>query len=160
MTPSGWHDDARHRDAGHDDVHVGVWRHLRDRENASYQWKSPKTGNRIAYPRVSIEFEKAFGEHDRIFCFADISEHYRCADGVLIIAYEIKPRIESVGALVRQCAALRLSIEASYRRESASWGAGPDVLVRPVVPFGDPKIAMLREVMGSVVLAWTGSSLI
>lgn len=162
MTPSRWHDDAHGRDAGHDEMQAAVFRFLRERPrliNAGAEEEKP-------YVRHKIEVEYAFEEAGVLFGFADICDIYvkdleRSAyTETYYFVYEIKPRITSVGGLIRQCRATFITALRSGGI-SSGWGTpsrrAPRVMVIPVVPRDDPKIELLKEMYTGAVWGWDSS---
>jgi hypothetical protein len=147
-TPSGWHDDAMHRDAGHDAMQHELWKWLK----LTPQWKYLPANVDPETVRKSVEFEMPFHSNaDRyypsaVIAFADVGEVWECNGCTRwLTLYEVKPKIGSVGAVVRQCEALRNTL-GNYTK---------NFRVIAVVPHDDPKLAMLSDVMGEDhVLAW------
>jgi hypothetical protein len=160
VTPSGWHDDARGRDAGHDEMQVAVFQWFRSRKADPIP--SPLSRDR-SVPAASLDHrqvifelplfaERRGGYKPTIIAFADVAELWsfggKYASSTIVAGLlEIKPRIDSVGALVRQCKA----VERAFRMNVT-----PEVVchVLPVVPYNEPKISLLRQVIRCI--AWDG----
>lgn len=157
MTPSKWHnDDSQAQDSGHDEMQVAVWRWLRDRgpnglKARLYQWQDVP----CQYDRSTLELEQAFsGTNGHIAAFADICETFVSGESKILRAYEIKPRIYSVGSVLRQCSAMAKAIEHSVK---ISFSRNPTVFVYPVVRANDQKLELLQAV--SHVFVWDGEQL-
>lgn len=159
MTPSGWHNDAHGRDAGHDEMQISVWRAFRE------STKTTRTLKNGAYSRTEVGFEFEFVVDNKVIGFADVCEVFekdeapidpvrvvRRRPEFLYMVYEIKPRISSVGGLVRQCTAIRHMVW-GFRPYKDSYSS-PKCIVTPVVYADDPKIDLLREVYPGEILAW------
>lgn len=152
MTPSQWHDDARNRDAGHDDMQIAIFDYLRD-----------LPAEREAGVRQGVWFEHPFARDGRVVAWADILEVWDpkpVASGTYpkpkqrYVIFEVKPKIYSVGAVIRQCEALEIAISATFR---ARTDGGPDIKVMPIVKHDDPKLSALRHVYHAI--AWNGERL-
>ena len=163
MTPSGWHDDARNRDAGHDEMQIAVFDYRRalSMEDMLGRPDTPIEG--YSYRRKGIFFEYPLIRDEQILAWGDIVEVWEkkiSKEPTQIIhkIYEIKPKIYSVGAIVRQCDSLRRTGERCgyYDRHS---GRRDELTVHvfPVVMDGDPKLSMLQHVCPT--LAWDGKRL-
>jgi len=154
MTPSGWENDTRGRDAGHDELQLTLWRYLKKRPTEPIQTKNDGT-----FSRVSVTVEHPFMVKGIPIAFADVCEVFR-SDQVTYdnywnyryVAYEIKPRIYSVGGIIRQCMALEVAIERSGPTRAS--GKKPEAVVVPVVLRSDPKAEMLKEMYGPNVWTW------
>ena len=149
MTPSQWHDDVRNRDAGHDDMQIAVFDYLRD-----------LAISREGYDRQGVWFEHPFLRHGQVIAWADIFEVWDPKPvhqatypkpAQKYFAWEIKPKIYSVGAVVRQCISLEIAAAAAL---TGRGGTEPDITVCPIVKHDDPKLSALRHVFRAV--AWTG----
>jgi|GEM_PF-2782715 len=144
-TPSGWHDDASDRDAGHDQMQLQMLRY----------WRSDKLepiereifSKKYTFVRQIVWAEFPFTSHasrGRIMGFADIAVRYRAADDSLywLQFYELKPRIGSVGSLIRQCEAVaNLAELAGFKHFE----------VLPAVYSDDPKAIIFEEMHGRLV---------
>jgi hypothetical protein len=159
MTPSGWHDDARNRDAGHDEMQIAVFDYLKDRLHLR--------GKDDYEHRIGLYFESPFYVRGHIVAWGDIVElwekpQYETSKKRKYIVWEIKPKIYSVGAVIRQCRSLADAVEAA-NRDSVSHRRAPsgiyydDPMVLPIVRSDDPKLSMLRHVWHAV--AWDGEHL-
>lgn len=144
MTPSGWHDDARNRDAGHDEMQIAVFDWVKDHSRA--------------FGHVETEFEMPLYHRGQIIAWCDIGQRV-FREGVAFPAHlfiwEIKPKIYSVGAVVRQCIALQQAAEKACTNEARCLMA--EVKVFPVVMVDDPKLSMLRHVFHAHT--WDGERL-
>jgi hypothetical protein len=158
MTPSGWHDDARNRDAGHDEMQIAVFDHLQD---------NPVVRGMNGYEdRIGMYFESPFYVRGHIVAWGDIVElwekpQYETAKKRRYVVWEIKPKIYSIGAVIRQCRSLADVVGASQNdrmtRGSSHNLFYDDPIVLPIVRSGDPKLSMLRRVCGAI--AWDGERL-
>ena len=159
MTPSGWHDDARNRDAGHDEMQIAVFDWLK------YRPIYPRRDD--CDERIGLYFESPFYVRGNIVAWGDIVElwekpQYETSKNRRYIVWEIKPKIYSVGAVIRQCRSLADTVEAA-NKDSASHRRFPSGLsydepvVIPIVRADDPKLSMLRHVWHA--LAWDGEQL-
>jgi hypothetical protein len=168
MTPSGWHEDAQSRDAGHDEMQAGVYRFM----ESKWQKRLEKTEyNKTAvYERAGIYFECPFYKDGRIVTFIDVcvtfaklrDEKQLGGHKNIIFCYEIKPRIYSVGATIRQCRATKHAVlTGSFYRQNGQWGSSrdetPEVHVSPVVPYDDPKLDLLAE-FWPMVATWNATT--
>lgn len=157
-SPSGWHDDAAGRDAGHDAMQVAVYDYL---QTLPENEPSPFFESH-GMIRIGVYFEYPFYRRERIISWGDVVEFWveanpppeRYAKKKYMI-WEIKPRIYSVGAVVRQCVAVRHAAEASLDAEARlSRRAAATVEACPVVMHNDPKLGMLQHVYAAA--AWNG----
>ena len=139
-TPSGWHDDAQHRDAGHDEMQAAVWRWLSTQEG---ERDGDLTWVQVEYPFIARE---RYGT--RIVAFGDVVAYSR--SGVYLI-YEVKPIIHSVGAVIRQLSAIEHAFSRITDRHS---GRPYPCVVRAVVPAHDPKLKLLGEMSRWGVVVW------
>lgn len=151
MTPSGWHDDARNREVGHDEMQLSVWRYLKRKKLESIELKGD------VFAPVGVFLEYPFEHNGRVIAFADICSVWRAAKPdynnnyrFAYTAYEIRPRIQSAGAILRQCSSLRVVIES---RPSGT--TKPFVSVIPVVPRTDPGLPLLEEMFSDYGPVWT-----
>jgi hypothetical protein len=163
MTPSGWHDDAHGRDAGHDEMQSGVYRFL---DQSEKQISVKDGGKLVNYDRKYIDFECPFYSDGRIITFVDVCLLFSKSDDKeqdwrdeIILCYEIKPKIYSVGAVVRQChatahAVRRGSIYSGYVRPGEK---KPLVYVVAVVPHDDQKRDLLAEFWPKVLM-WNAAT--
>jgi hypothetical protein len=133
MSPSGWHEEGLRRDAGHDEMQVGIWRYLR---NLGYD----------------VWLEHPFSLNGRAICFADILVKLPPCDGKEdhFKILEVKPKIYSVGATLRQCGAMEIAIE-DWKRKTTGWG-GCTFDVHPAVKVDDPKLELLHEAHGALTI--------
>lgn len=128
MTPSQWHDDGRNRDAGHDEMQIAVFDYLQ---------------NKYPLLKDSVGFEVPIIARGQIIAWADIAMILPN----FVVLWEIKPRIYSVGAVVRQCIALAHTARCMHQ----------DVRVVPVVQSDDPKLSALQHVFDAKT--WDGERL-
>jgi len=159
MTPSGWHDDTRSRDAGHDEMQLAVLRKLKSREPEPI----PGRFNEV-YKFRGVYAEFPFYLNGQIIAFADVCEVFRTDKAgyggyyeLFYVAYEIKPRILSVGGVIRQALALDSAIE---RAKQGRQSTANQCRVIPVVPAHDPKIDLLREMYNGSIWAWGSSRIV
>jgi len=165
MTPSGWHDDARSRDAGHDEMQAAAYRY--ERANGRTEITIGADEKATKYRREGVYFEMPlYGPKGGISTFIDVFSRFLAEptpdpsrpNGVslvkhpeLWVCYEIKPRIYSVGATIRQCRATDYAASSSRLWPNANAGTSwdthrtPKVRVVPVVPHDDPKLGLLKE---------------
>ena len=157
MTPSGWHDDAKNRDAGHDEMQIAVFDYLRDHQDEQREIAGE------VYVRCGVHFEYPLMRDGKILAWADVAAIWEAKNAsypedIYIEIFEIKPTIYSVGAVVRQCIALEYAAVrcGQYDRKS---GRRQSVLagVIPVVRVDDPKLDVLRHVHCAV--SWDGERL-
>jgi hypothetical protein len=158
MTPSGWHDDARDRDAGHDEMQIAVFDHLQG---------NPVVRGMNGYEdRIGMYFESPFYVRGHIVAWGDIVElwekpQYETAKKRRYVVWEIKPKIYSIGAVIRQCRSLADVVGASQKdrmtRGSSHNLFYDDPIVLPIVRSDDPKLSMLRHVCDA--MAWDGERL-
>lgn len=163
MSPSGWHDDAvRNRDAGHDEMQAAVWRHWTSGEPPFDLLCRNETQYQLV--RTILEFPIREIEHNRwdrkeyntgrIRSFADVAVKWASLETdeqkairterppvreydpkSYFMFYEIKPKIYSVGAIIRQCYAFSdIAQAAKYKFQ-----------VNVVVYRDDPKLDLFEE---------------
>ena len=167
MTPSGWGDAAQERDAGHDEMQARVYRDLL-RMTEAKEFVIRRRVNQFSSERKDfianyVEVERPFVADGRLIGFADIAVQFKHEEEyghtkeirrtIWWLYYEIKPRIYSVGAVIRQCKATeinagRAQTAAQRARSGSSEGTGFDVMA--VVYDDDPKTELLRELYPSV----------
>ena len=101
MTPSGWHDDARNRDAGHDEMQIAVFDYRRalSMEDMLGRPDTPIEG--YSYRRKGIFFEYPLIRDEQILAWGDIVEVWEkkiSKEPTQIIhkIYEIKPKITAL----------------------------------------------------------------
>jgi hypothetical protein len=162
MTPSDAHDSGWQRDPGHDEMQMEVFRWLVWRDQVSTYVKKRYSNDESELAILDTrELEYLIEVNDRIVGFVDICERFS-TDGksfndrqFSFTAWEIKPKIHSVGAILRQAKVLR---EKLWRwRPSRDSYSSPYVRIMVVVSAKDPKTGLLQEAMklsriGSVVL--------
>jgi len=159
MTPSQWHDDVRNRDAGHDAMQIAVFDYLRDMPTGPSPFYECN-----GYERTGVYFEMPFRGGGHILAWGDVVEVWQQIvtphEGYSYtkkkyVVWEIKPKIYSVGAVVRQCVALE-----DIAKSALMTDRGPtqyDVLIIPAVTSDDPKLGELRHV--HFAAAWDGERL-
>jgi len=164
-TPSGWHDDARKRDAGHDEMQATVLRQWRFRSNPLMVTLLPDKQRAFYVQYVEAE-SPLLSIHGHLAGFADVaiwltsreSEEER-AERIarqqgdyqprrLWVFMEVKPRIDSVGAIIRQCRATKLLAKAHIRHISRDDHSYPAIqfMVWATVYEDDPKTDLLLDV--------------
>lgn len=170
MTPSAWHNDAMSRDAGHDEMQFAFWQSLiEDGQNTIrvLRNKPDKDGNTSdEYARYNIQFEFEFIHRGKLLGFGDVVEQFwRKGDSTSSLPilywriYEIKPKVHSVGGVVRQARALKRISDAAMDKGNGHKSFESWVRVITVVPWDDPKIDMLRSVLGmDNVIGWQRSA--
>jgi len=128
LTPSGWHDAARRRDAGHDAMQHLVWRVLQDGVG--------DVTDGYVLRDVVAEFPiYVSGGPKRILAFADIARIWYHENGnCRLDLFEIKPRIDTIGGILRQCETLQAMTRGT-----------PRVTQIICVWKSDPKLAMLQD---------------
>jgi hypothetical protein len=146
MTPSEAHDSARNRDAGHDEMQAEVWRWL-NKQRATVSLTSDGPTREFTFAVANVE--EPLYVKGRILAWVDVCARYESFisanhNSSIIYAFEIKPKIWSVGAVIRQCITIGSILERSGSIRSR---------VTAVVPHDDPKISLLIETYGDV-LAW------
>jgi hypothetical protein len=156
MTPSGWGDDARGRDAGHDEMQARVYREwLADVESKKILVR-PIFGTDREFVCSDVIVEKPFTERSqhsigRLLGFADVAVGFLHVDARYEkpshiwwwVFFEIKPVIYSVGAVIRQCIATEITAHRAGIR-------GFDV--NAVVYADDPKADLLKELHRTTIL--------
>jgi len=116
------------------------------------------------FDRKRVEVEYPFIHEGRILGFADVCEIWagerpQFSGGhprTFYQVFEIKPRIYSVGAVIRQCKATEQLI---LKLKPHHFGASENLCtIVPVVPHDDPKIDLLKEMYSGKVWGWKGST--
>lgn len=160
MTPSEWHD--RDNDAGHDEMQLSVYLYWRKAVSTgeTFIWRrrgfyddpvkltprsvgvefpliSRKTGVPLAFSDVAVQFGgEVKNEH------TGIMEQHR-----LWVLFELKPAIKSIGALLRQCHAIKAAVARSditpVGLTAGLQFLGVDVV--PVIYENDPKLERLKD---------------
>jgi hypothetical protein len=162
MTISGWHDDYRNKDAGHDEMQAAIWRHCREGIGTSTIERMTHKLTKFRLEQVYVEFPLLHrkSEHDigQIIGFADVAlvfvedlteeEAASKRKAALKPAqwyafFEVKPKIYSVGSVIRQCKALKNAASRSGNRACH---------VVPVVYRDDPSATLLYELHPSTWL--------
>ncbi len=151
-TPSGWYADAAGRDAGHDQMQVELFAQLNGRPE-TYSL----TLNGVRYQQYDVIIEYPFMRDGRILGFADVCEMWEpisvkpsaVPPRWFLTIYEVKPRIHSVGALVRQARAT-----VALARQVVIGRTVPVCDLFAVVPHDDPKLAQLQQAFPWRVVPW------
>ncbi len=127
ITPSGFHDAAYRRDAGHDAMQQAFLVFLRARPISAVP------AGAIVHREVEGEFP--LYRRGQIVAYADAAETLTVNLTTTLSLFEIKPRIETVYGIVRQAKAL----------ESLAKAIQADFHVcHVVVPATDPLIGAMR----------------
>lgn len=153
MTPSEAHESAWKREPGHDEMVVECREML-----LSPRRISKHKGDTAEYcPVIWTECEAYLKYKDRNHgFFADImmiweapSKKFRAVE-----LFEVKPKIHSCGALVRQLKAQDSCLEMAYGHEIVR------LLTLPIVREDDPLFPLLRRMIGRTrpIISWDGSS--
>src|SRR5215207_9376995 len=149
MTPSEAHNSAWQRDAGHDEMVIGVMNWFKKRKQ-QWDWKSPETGEEVEGNLVRVEVEKHCTGSGRSF-FIDICLVYEAMEETYklrhAVCLEVKPTIHSAGALMRQLAFQNVNLK-QYLRYEATF---ENFLV---VDINDEKKQHLDDMMDTIFLVW------
>lgn len=129
ITPSAAHNEAYHRDAGHDAMQAEFLKFLRARPILAIP------ANAIVH-RV-VEAEMPILRRGQIVAYADAAEILTVNLLTTVSLFEIKPRIHTVFGVVRQAKALLELARASIPSDLH--------VVHVVVPARDLKLADLRR---------------
>lgn len=137
ITPSWFHDQAYHRDAGHDAMQAAFLDFLRDRPV-------------VAIPRGAIihrevEAERPLHRLGQIVSYVDAIEVLTIGLTTIVSLFEIKPRIETVFGIVRQAKSMLELAEADI--------PGDVHVCHVVVRADDPMLSALRAYWPNV-WAW------
>src|SRR6185437_1956134 len=136
MTPSAWHDDAP-KDAGHDKMQADFVRYYRGKiGGATMKVTYEKDPTDVPLSRVIAEFPISAPGNRGIIAFADVALRYDNGYPAAFRFVELKPRIRTVGGLVRQCRAIEYAAGSGGLREAE---------VIACVFDDDPKLDLLRE---------------
>lgn len=153
-SPSAWGDVTR--SPGHDEMQFGVADWLR--ENFLNDGYTPPCTESEDKPRLLkykiVECEKPIIVDGRIVSFADIELRMFGPGSDYTMAYEIKPRVDSVGAILRQLHAQAHLIRATMPPQP-SYAQWQDMWL--VIRANDPKRALMQKAY-SKTLVWTGST--
>jgi len=141
MTPSGWDSDTRYRDAGHDEMQIRVYRDWVGGIAEKYEI----TREERKYVAYSVQAEIPLViEKNKLLGFADIGVRFQAEDGRgWWQFYELKPRIGSIGGVMRQCEATDFLL----RRIGCK-----NYEVIALVYADDPKAILLEELFPRTVL--------
>jgi len=154
MTPSEAHESAWKREPGHDEMVVDVKEYL---ESLGEKWvQRPDSKSRGSLCSLIWSDCEAYIEGDggNIGFFADIFLQWRAEDSSYeaVQCFEIKPKIHSCGALLRQ-----LKVQNSRMRHRYTNSQNTVVLITvPVIRHDDPLFPTLRRMMKSPIMTWDG----
>lgn len=136
-TPSGFHQRARQRGVTHDKMQAELLAFLRAR---------PLAGIPLgAIVHRQVEGELPLTRRGQVVSFADAAEILTVNLATVVSLFEIKPRIDTVFGIVRQCKAMLALARACI--------TGDQHYCHAVVPHDDPLIADLRAEW-PLVWAW------
>jgi hypothetical protein len=158
MTPSGWGDDAQSRDAGHDEMQAHEFRGmLKMIDSKQFVINRPRNGyvaESVPFVASYAEVEWPFEAAGRLIGFADIAVQFLEVDSEKTTQsprsdwwfyLEIKPRIYSVGAVIRQCKATAINAARSVPVNHRGTTQRDRFEVWAVVYQDDPKALLLQE---------------
>lgn len=158
MTPSEAHESAWQRDSSHDEMTIACRDILEKTWLTTTLIEFQKTE---LYHRDSIEVEHFFHSSSGPRFFADIMirffrnperasrSHFRYA------VFEIKPKIYSAGALLRQIKVQEERTKAWITSNSSAYG--DSTFVEAIVRRDDPMIDIYTRLSRKPVMAWDGS---
>lgn len=166
MSPSDAHDSAWRRDPGHDAMQLAVMREL-VRSRRSVPRPDRPDGDGACFLGHAAAEHLFKHKSGRMF-FADIALIYEArfphphdstwnVDCEVWDLFEIKPRIHSAGAVLRQLAVLEHHLKAWTDARSTSPGLRVAGSVHVVVQASDPLAQTLSDLGGIPVLTWAGS---
>lgn len=151
MTPSQW---EQGKSPEHDLMQADVLEFLRR------AGESPKpflwNGKERQIIRVRTDCEVLIQIRGRIAGFCDVVDWWQEHEPKvskpfrLAFVYEIKPRIMSAGAIVRQLKATEFLMEQSM----LAGDIGAEIRIAPVVPADDPNLPALRRLWWGPVFPW------
>jgi hypothetical protein len=151
MSPSQWENGGS---PAHDEMQADIFEYLSN--CAPEPARIPRDGECVEYQRGFVIPEMLIpGKKGGIAGFADIGVFYRSGEGDHAWhLYEIKPSMQSVGGLIRQCRALK---------EIAEVGLAPRIkslklMVSPTVKSDDPLLPMLRRLWTGHIAVWNATS--
>lgn len=150
MTPS---DYSNGNSLEHDRMQADVLDYIR--EHGMKETMFQRRGNEIPMIRVGVWPEVAIKVNGTLRGFIDILERWEPADKSAphavsgYLAYEIKPRLTTIGGLIRQMRAEELLIE-----QWRSGTSGLEVRTMPIVMHDDPEIPLLRRLWHGAVATW------
>mgnify|MGYP000852429685 FL=1 len=148
MTPSDYSNSSS---LEHDAMQAGVFEWLRDHGRTTMNGKD---GEKVVpLKRAGIWVETPIKIGGALRGFIDILERWEPAEAnvsrlQLYIAYEIKPRLTSIGGLIRQMHAEKILIE--------QWASNQSSIVWtvPVVRIDDEHLSLLRRLWSKPVGLW------
>ena len=157
MTPSAAHASGDGRDAGHDTMQLQVLNWLNHYSaNQTFKLSNGREynigGTLVEYPLREYHYGRAAGSP---LGYADIGQWFyfdpeRGGRQLAFRFFELKPKLHSVGGLIRQCRALSCLAE----RIAVTLGFCAEYEVIPVVPHDDPKFVLLTSLFEGRVIGW------
>lgn len=152
MTPSDAHESAWKRSPEHDQFSLEVFRFLK--QMPFFTLRS------VIYKQKFVENEALIQRKGGGIWFADLlwwgEGEENGLRSQLALVFELKPKIYSAGALIRQ---LRVQ-EMNTKSHDSRFGSPPKFMVIPVVPKGDPLLPVFAEMWnGSKPWTWNGEGL-
>lgn len=162
MTPSRAHDEAWRRSPDHDALQVSAFRWFSASPAASkLRWTPRYRKEPEIYERSYTIAEYALRCDGRISAFVDLVQIYQREEPHPVqktvtrqvwFLHEIKPRIDTVGGLIRQCRTLDHHAEKALPRSNL--GDCPEFRVIPLVPHDDPALPDLEAMWGGYIETW------
>lgn len=174
-TPSAAFDDTRLRDAGHDDMQACLHRWLDYSFGADRRGIDGAMSRRfrgVTYELIWLGLEHMLTIEGRVVGFVDVMTQWRRHEPYfnqhqrpvgtpplkefapdIYELYEVKPTIGQAGGLLRQ---LRVMQHIADKAISGSHGRNHRVVVTPVVPAKDPKLAVFSYMWRSGILTYQG----
>ena len=152
-SPSSAYAEADRRGPDHDAMQIAFyrWRLKARRRHQAEEWEDKK------YTVHSIEPEMPILGKYGIRGFADVAEGWQqigAPEGVeLLVVYEIKPKIFSCGALIRQLKVLK-NIVSNYAVAQINFKLA--VITAAVLRADDPKLPDFRELWSGPIFLWDG----
>jgi hypothetical protein len=158
MTPSEAHNSAWQRGMDHDEMTIAC----RDFIETSNPWLHLNAMGK-AYQRGAVECEQFFTPDKGPRFFSDITVNYyrrpwahRDSQAFFLRLFEIKPKIYSAGALMRQVAVQRERAKVFMESDR---GDIEGIKVSPIVLEGDPLLPTYRKLSRETVYVWDGTRL-
>lgn len=157
MTPSQY---GEGRSLEHDRMQADVLEHLRkhmDGKEITYKYY----GEEFVMQSVAVWPEVMLSAGKTVLGFVDIlqkwqprnaEEKLKSRGPTVYYLYEIKPRITTVGGLIRQMQAETALVERWH--EQIGIAGGCKTRVFPVVKHDDPEVGLLRRLWHGPVLVW------
>lgn len=149
MSPSQAHDEAYQRSPAHDAMQVDFYKYMESLFEIRIVTVEQDDGRVFEYKADFIEAEASFIVNNAIIGFADIVQVLvsKDTDVRLIEIYELKPSIDTIGGLVRQCKVLHHQAERFFLKKR-------QIRVIPVVPYDDPALPDFWLLWGHLVAKW------